>query len=78
VLTAYNLIRLEMANAALELKCEPTEISFIRAFHVIQYELRWAAVTRVQGKLPSLLQRLRQRLVSLIKEERPVDSSTGP
>jgi hypothetical protein len=70
-LTAYNLIRLEMAKAALEVKCEPTEISFIRAFHVIQYELHWAAVTRAQGKLPSLLQRLRQRLVSLIKEERP-------
>jgi hypothetical protein len=70
-LTAYNLIRLEMAKAALEVKCEPIEISFIRAFHVIQYELHWAAVTRAQGKLPSLLQRLRQRLVSLIKEERP-------
>jgi hypothetical protein len=70
-LTAYNLIRLEMAKAALEVKCEPTEISFIRAFHVIQYEPHWAAVTRAQGKLPSLLQRLRQRLVSLIKEERP-------
>jgi hypothetical protein len=35
-----------MAKAALEVKCEPTEISFIRAFHVIQYELHWAAVTR--------------------------------
>jgi hypothetical protein len=52
-------------------KCEPTEISFIRAFHVIQYELHWAAVTRAQGKLPALLQRLRQRLVALLKEERP-------
>jgi len=70
-LTAYNLVRLEIAKAALEVKCEPTEISFIRAFHVIQYELRWAAVTRAQGKLPALLQRLRQRLVVLLKEERP-------
>lgn len=70
-LTAYNLVRLEMAKAALAVKCEPTEISFIRAFHVIQYELHWAAVTRAQGKLPALLQRLRQRLVSLLNEERP-------
>ena len=70
-LTAYNLIRLEMAKAALAVKCEPTEISFIRAFHVIQYELHWAAVTRAQGKLPALLQRLRQRLVLLLNEERP-------
>jgi hypothetical protein len=70
-LIAYNLVRLEMAKAALAVKCEPTEISFIRAFHVIQYELHWAAVTRAQGKLPALLQRLRQRLVALLKEERP-------
>jgi hypothetical protein len=53
-LTAYNLLRLEMAKAALAVKCEPTEISFIRAFHTIQYELHWAAVTRAQGKLPAL------------------------
>ena len=48
-LTAYNLIRLEMAKAALAVKCEPTEISFVRAFHVIQNELQWAAVTRSYG-----------------------------
>jgi hypothetical protein len=70
-LTAYNLIRLEMAKAALAVKCEPTEISFIRAFHVIQYELHWAAVTRAYGKLPALMQHLRQRLVTLLNEERP-------
>ena len=34
-LTAYNLIRLEIAKAALEAKCAPTDISFIRAFHTI-------------------------------------------
>jgi hypothetical protein len=70
-LTAYNLIRLEMAKAALAVKCEPTEVSFIRAFHVIQYELHWLAVTRSFGKIPALLQRLRGRLVSLLNEERP-------
>lgn len=70
-LTAYNLIRLEIAKTALAVKCEPTEISFVRAFHIIQYELHWTAVTRATGKLPALLQRLRQRLVQLLKEERP-------
>ncbi|WP_211444532.1 IS4 family transposase [Collimonas humicola] len=70
-LTAYNLIRLEMAKTALAVKCEPTEISFVRAFHVIQYELHWAAVTRSYGKLPALLQRLRQRLIALLNEDRP-------
>lgn len=70
-LTAYNLIRLEIAKAALSVKCEPAEVSFIRAFHVIQYELHWLAVTRSYGKIPALLQRLRERLTSLLNEERP-------
>jgi hypothetical protein len=70
-LTAYNLIRLEIAKAALAVKCEPTEVSFIRAFHLIQFELHWAAVTRSYGKLPASMQHLRERLVSLLNEERP-------
>ena len=70
-LTACNLIRLEMAKSALAVKCEPAEISFIRAFHVIQYELHWAAATRAYGKLTALRQRLRQRLVMLLDEKRP-------
>jgi hypothetical protein len=70
-LTAYKLVRLEMAKAAHEAKCDPTEISFILASHVIPYELRWAAATRAQGKLPSLLKRLRKRLVDLLNDERP-------
>lgn len=70
-LTAYNLIRLEIAKAALAVKCEPSEVSFIRAFHLIQFELHWAAVTRSYGKLPASMKHLRERLVSLLNEERP-------
>ena len=70
-LTAYNLIRLEIAKAALVVKCEPSEVSFIRAFHLIQFELHWAAVTRSYGKLPASMQHLRERLVSLLNDERP-------
>ena len=70
-LTAYNLIRLEIAKAALAVKCEPPEVSFIRAFHLIQFELHWAAVTRSYGKLPQSMKHLRERLVSLLNEERP-------
>lgn len=70
-LTAYNLLRLEIAKAALAAKCEPSEVSFIRAFHLIQFELHWAAVTRSYGKLPASMAHLRERLVSLLNEERP-------
>lgn len=68
---AYNLVRLEMAKAALEAGCAPTDISFVRAFHTIQYELIWAAATRAQGKLPKLLQNMRQRLVTELTVKRP-------
>ncbi|RJG14854.1 IS4 family transposase [Massilia cavernae] len=68
---AYNLIRLEIAKAALDAGCAPTDISFVRAFHTIQYELLWAAATRAQGKLPSLLQNMRQRLVTELTVKRP-------
>lgn len=44
-LIAYNLIRREIASAAWEAKLDPTDISFVRAFHVIQHEMMWAAVT---------------------------------
>lgn len=70
-LIAYNLIRLEIAKAALVVKCDPGEVSFIRAFHLIQFELHWAAVTRSYGKLPASMKHLRERLVSLLNDERP-------
>lgn len=71
VLIAYNLIRVEIAKAALEAKCQPTDISFTLAFRTIQYELFIAAATQAQGKLPAGLKRLRQRLVLDLKEYRP-------
>ena len=70
-LIAYNLIRLEMAKAALEAGRTPEDLSFIRAFHTIQYEMTWAAATRAYGKLPALLKRLRERLKQLSNEKRP-------
>jgi hypothetical protein len=70
-LIAYNLIRLEIAQAALDAGHAPNDLSFIRAFHIIQYEMTWAAVTRSYGKLPSLLTRLRERLKQLPNEKRP-------
>ncbi len=70
-LIAYNLLRLEIAKAALTVKCEPTEVSFIRAFHLLQFEIQWAATTRAYGKLPDILKHLRQRMISLLNEERP-------
>jgi hypothetical protein len=70
-LIAYNLVRVEIARAAAEAKCEPTSISFILALRTIQYECMVAAATQMQGKLPLGMKRLRQRLVLDLKEARP-------
>lgn len=70
-LIAYNLVRVEIARAAAEAKCEPTSVSFILALHTIQYECFVAAATQMQGKLPLGMKRLRQRLVLDLKEARP-------
>jgi len=44
---AYNPIRLEIAKAALDSGHAPNDLSFIRAFHIIQYEMTWAAAVEV-------------------------------
>ena len=70
-LTAYNLIRPDIAKASLVVKYEPPEVSFIRAFHLIELELHRAAVMRTYGKLLKSIKHLRERLVSLLNEQRP-------
>lgn len=70
-LIAYNLIRVEMAKAALEAQCEPTAISFTSALCTIQNELLWAGPGMAQGNLPKMLKRLRERLVLDLKAQRP-------
>lgn len=68
-LIAYNLIRLEMAKAALEAKVEPTDLSFVRALHIVQNEMIWA-VGMAPGRLPAHLARLRKQLQFAIVEKR--------
>lgn len=70
-LIAYNLVRVEMAKAALVAKCEPTRVSFILALATIQYELMSATVTMAPGNLPSVLARMRERLATNLNVPRP-------
>lgn len=69
-LIAYNLVRLEMARAALEANVQPTELSFIRALHYIQHQLLFAAMTKAVGNIPGMLHRLREQLKDALREER--------
>lgn len=68
---AYNLIRIEIAKAAMEAKCEPTDISFTLALVTIQNELMMIGPATAQGNIPATLKRLRQRLVLDLKAQRP-------
>ncbi len=71
ILIAYNLVRLEMARAAEEAKCEPTEISFILALHAIQFEMMHASALQAQGNLPGVLKRMRERILVELNVYRP-------
>lgn len=68
-LIAYNLVRLEMAKAAIQAQVEPTDLSFLRALHILQHEMIWA-VGMSPGKLPAHLVRLRTQLQFAIVEKR--------
>lgn len=68
-LIAYNLIRREIASASWEARLDLTDISFVRAFHVIQHEMMWAAATSAFGKIPAWLNRLHARLAFEIVEK---------
>jgi hypothetical protein len=67
-LIAYNMVRLEIARAAQEAGVAPTDLSFLRALHIVQHELIWAA-GMAPGKLPDHLLRLRQQLQFAIVEK---------
>ena len=68
-LIAYNLVRLEIAKAAIEANVEPTDLSFLRALHILQHEMIWAA-GMAPGRLPAHLSRLRKLLQFAIVEKR--------
>ena len=71
VLIAYNLVRLEMARAAIEAKCAPTEISFIMALHAYQYEMMHARTLHSIGTIPALIKRMRERIIIELNVYRP-------
>lgn len=70
-LIAYNLVRLEMARAAAEAKCAPTEISFIMALHAYQYEMMHAKTLQSLGTVPAVIKRMRERILVELNVYRP-------
>lgn len=72
VLLAYNLVRLEMARAAIMAGVAPTRISFVAALHLIRDEWLWSSFA-APGAIPRHLDRLRHALTRLVLPERRSD-----
>lgn len=64
---AYNLVRLEMEQAAAELELPPTRISFTASLRLIRAELSWIGGARfASGTIPMRLKRMRERVKRLV------------
>src|ERR1700744_177569 len=55
---AYNIVRLEMARIAKELKLAPTKISFVVVLRAMQDEMRWSGVRLERGTTGAIPQDL--------------------
>ncbi|CAI0992640.1 Transposase DDE domain [Serratia entomophila] len=69
LLTAYNLIRMEMSQIAREAKVSPLRISFVMAMRLIQDELIWCSLGK-PGTIPTKLKKMRENVKRFILPEK--------
>jgi hypothetical protein len=69
LLTAYNLIRMEMSQIAREAKVAPLRISFVMAMRLIQDELIWCSLGK-PGTVPAKLRKMRENVKQFILQEK--------
>jgi hypothetical protein len=70
LLTAYNLVRLEMERIAKEMGVAPTRISFVAALRYFVEQWLWASSTATPGAIPKRLSTMRDRLRRFLLPER--------
>ncbi|MFB1117231.1 IS4 family transposase [Dickeya dadantii] len=69
LLTAYNLIRVEMSQIAREARVPPLRISFVMAMRLIQDELIWCSLGK-PGTIPTKLRKMRENVKQFILPEK--------
>ena len=69
LLTAYNLIRLEMSQIAKEAKVSPLRISFVMALRLIRDELIWCSIG-TPGSIPAKLRKMREDVKQFVLPEK--------
>lgn len=62
ILTAYNLVRLEIERIADELRVPPIRISFVAALRFFVEQWQWAAMTSTPGAIPRRLTTMRDKI----------------
>ena len=62
ILTAYNLVRLEIERIADELGVPPIRISFVAALRFFVEQWQWAAMTSTPGAIPRRLTTMRDKI----------------
>lgn len=70
LLTAYNLVRLEMERIAAELQVPPLRISFVAALRYFVEQWLWASSTTTPGAIPQRLSTMRDRIRMFLLPER--------
>ncbi len=73
LLTAYNLVRLEMERIAGDLDVPPTRISFVAALRYFVEQWLWASSTATPGAIPQRLSTMRDRLRLFLLPQRRSD-----
>ncbi|HUQ04208.1 MAG TPA: IS4 family transposase [Kofleriaceae bacterium] len=72
LLTAYNLVRLEMERIAAEIGVPPTRISFVASLRFFVEQWLWASTTATPGAIPQRLSTMRDHVRRfLLPERRP-------
>jgi len=69
LMTAYNLIRLEMSQIAREAEVPPLRISFVMVMRLIQDELIWCSLDK-SGTMSTKLKRMRENVKQFILPEK--------
>lgn len=69
LLTAYNLIRVEMSQIAKEAKVSPLRISFVMALRLIRDELIWCSIG-TPGSIPTKLRKMREDVKQFVLPEK--------
>jgi hypothetical protein len=70
LLTAYNLVRLEMVQVGTLAKLNPLRVSFVMTLRYVCDEWSWSSISTAPGAIPKHIERMHQNIARFILPER--------